>query len=68
MPKAEIWCQKCRKWFKSPIAFTTMRNFDTATLSGNKFTCPSCRSTIPMNKENMRVVGDGEGFVGKDTK
>ena len=63
----EIRCQHCSKWFPSPIMFGDDESFDTSMLIGNTVTCAHCRRMTGCNKENMRVRGQGGGFVGKDT-
>lgn len=66
----QLQCLNCKTWFSSPIQFGDSESFASSHMSGNVFVCPTCRSPVPCNKENMRWVrADGRGgWVGVDTK
>ena len=66
-PTVEVRCGHCGDWIRSPIAFGDMRSFDTSQLIGNKVKCPRCGKWTSCNKENMRLRGDDEGFLGRET-
>ncbi len=68
--RVELQCIQCKTWFPSPIQMGDTGSFETSTLIGNSFGCPSCRTMVPCNKENMRWArSDGKGgWVGADVK
>lgn len=61
---------KCKSGhrFTSPIFFGSVSAFETATTSGNKAQCPTCRVMVDCNKTNMSYVLEGGqgGGVGDD--
>jgi len=59
---------KCGNRFNSPIFFRDTATFESATTSGNKAQCPSCRVMIDCNKTNMSYVlaGNSGGAVGNE--
>jgi hypothetical protein len=44
-----------------------MESFTTSLLKGNEAQCPHCNQITGCNKENIRINGTNEGFVGIDT-
>ena len=57
----------CKTWFKSPISFATFTTFETCMLIGNRVQCPNCGQMTPCNKENVKILFEGGGFVGGQT-
>lgn len=70
MPKVTevlIRCLNCGEWFNSPISFSELQPFDTATLYGNKAQCQQCGKMTDCNKENIKMRFEDGGFVGDET-
>lgn len=70
-PKAKtlsitIVCLNCGKKFPSPIFMSPYSTFSTATMRGNKASCPHCNKMTECNKENFVARFEGGGFVGND--
>jgi hypothetical protein len=63
----EICCEHCKTWFRSPINLGSLKSFDAARIWGNRVGCPKCKQMTGCNKENTRVRGDNEGFLGEKT-
>lgn len=63
----QIKCLHCEKWLRSPIQFGSTEVFHSSTLIGNKVNCPHCKEMTGCNKENVRMIGENEGFVGNQT-
>ena len=45
-------CKNCKHIFKSPIQFSK-ESFETVTMSRNTTTCPKCKKTIILDKDNL---------------
>ena len=67
-PKQEIKCLNCGKWFKNnAIVFSSVNGFNSSELKNNLVQCPYCNKMTGCDKENIRITGESEGFIGKDT-
>jgi len=53
LPKLEVKCKYCKKWFDSDFEFDE-KSFVTAIMKANKHTCPKCGHTDSYNKEDYR--------------
>ena len=54
----KIKCGHCGVRGDSPIGFTTESSFNTISLIGAKYQCPSCQEMMHCNKENLSIIYD----------
>ncbi|MDH0867370.1 hypothetical protein [Mitsuaria sp. GD03876] len=66
----QFQCTECKTWAMAPFQFGDEETAMSATVFGNKISCPACGRLVSCNKENMRWArSDGKGgFVGDDVR